>query len=363
MKVLEIFGEPISNGGQESFVINIIKHIDHSNMDIDLLTPYYCDNEYYKNIVEDLGGKIYTFDLKFTPGKNRFNLNKRIDSFLKIHHYDIIHIHSGSISVLCIMAFYAKKHGVKKIIVHSHCAAEKKNFKYRMVRLFSYPFIKLFPTVYCACSQVAGEWKYPRSVVNKMIILKNGVDLNDFSYNHSTRTDIRLKLNIPDDSFVIGHVGRFSYQKNHEFLIDIFEKVLEINSNAVLMLIGDGENKKEIELKIKELGIASKVRLCGLVNNVNDYMQAMDVFVLPSRYEGLPIVGVEAQASGLPVITSNNVSLELKITNDVQFLNLKAIKISSKCQFQMVKLIYVLCPRKLDHLLTLSQLFLMKVKI
>ena len=152
VRVLEVFGEPISNGGQESFVINIVQHINHEHLAIDMLTPYYCDNSYYEDIVKSFGGTIYTFGLSFEPGKSRFNINDKIDAFFKEHPYDVVHIHSGSISILCIMAHFAKKNHVKKIIVHSHCAAEHKTLKYRLTRMASYPYIMSAPTDYCACS-------------------------------------------------------------------------------------------------------------------------------------------------------------------------------------------------------------------
>ena len=324
VRVLEVFGEPISNGGQESFVINIVQHINHAHLAIDMLTPYYCDNSYYEDIVKSFGGTIYTFGLSFEPGKSRFNINDKIDAFFKEHPYDVVHIHSGSISILCIMAHFAKKNHVKKIIVHSHCAAEHKTLKYRLTRMASYPYIMSAPTDYCACSVVAGEWKYPKAIVDhKLKVLKNGVDLEKFAFNEETKCEIRKKLAIPEDAFVLGHVGRFSYQKNHEYLIRIFAEVRKRNEHAVLMLIGDGENKPDVKKQIEELHLTDSVRFCGLVNNVNDYMQAMDVVVLPSRYEGLPIVGVEAQAAGLPVITSVNVSEELEISDLVTFLELK----------------------------------------
>ena len=324
VRVLEVFGEPISNGGQESFVINIVQHINHEHLAIDMLTPYYCDNTYYEDIVKSYGGTIYTFGLKFEPGKSRFNINDKINAFFKEHPYDVVHIHSGSISILCIMAHFAKKNHVKKIIVHSHCAAEHKTLKYRLTKMASYPYIMSAPTDYCACSVVAGEWKYPKAIVDhKLVVLKNGVDLKKFAPNETIRNEIRSKLDIAPDAFVIGHVGRFSYQKNHEYLIRVFAEVKKKNANAVLMLIGDGENKEDMKKQIRDLKLEDSVRFCGLVNNVNDYMQAMDVFVLPSRYEGLPIVGVEAQAAGLPVITSVNVSEELEITDLVTFLGLK----------------------------------------
>lgn len=323
MKILEIFGEPIANGGQESFVINVLKAIDLTNLQIDLLTPYDCENNFYKSIVESKGGKVFEFGIAFTPGRSRKNIYKSLLKFLKENNYDVVHVHSGSISVLMYAAKAASKAKVKKIIVHSHCAAERKTLKYRAVKLMSLLPMKKYPTHYCACSQIAGEWKFSKSIVRKkLIILKNGVDIKEFSFKNALRKNIRNKSGISQDDFVVGHVGRFSYQKNHEYLLKIFKELKRISPNSKLMLIGSGELYDEVKEQAKRGGISNDVILVGNVDNVADYMQAMDVFVLPSRFEGLPIVGVEAQAAGLPVITSVNVSRELNICRNVSFLEL-----------------------------------------
>ena len=280
MKVLEVFGEPISNGGQESFVINLIDHMDISEMTVDLLTPYDCDNEYYKNKVQNWGGKIIAFGLKFQPGKSRFNINKHINDYLKHNPYDVVHIHSGSISVLAIMAYFAKKNGVKKVITHSHCAVEHINLKNKILRTLAGIVMKSCVDEYCACSKIAGESKYTQDIVkNKMIVLNNGVDLSKFQYNTNIRENIRQKYAISKDTFVVGHVGRFSYQKNHAYLLKIFKELIKQEKNAMLMLVGSGELESEIKIQVDEFGLKNRVLYCGNVNNVNDYMQAMDIFV------------------------------------------------------------------------------------
>ena len=323
MKVLEIFGEPISNGGQEAFVINVLKAINLTNLHIDLLTPYYCDNDYYENIVKSKGGKIVAFNLPFIPGRSKKNIYNLLVKFLKANKYDVVHIHSGSISVLMYASRAAKSAKVKKIIVHSHCAADKKTLKYRIIKALSYSTISKCPTHYCACSQVAGYWKFPNKIASeKLIEIKNGVDLEKFKYNKQKDIEIRQKYGIPENAFVVGHVGRFSYQKNHEFLIKIFRKLKDRFENSFLLLIGSGELMDDAVQQTKTLGLEDSVIFVGNVNNVEDYFQAMNVFVLPSRFEGLPIVGVEAQAAGLPVITSKNVSEELDVSNNVYYLDL-----------------------------------------
>ncbi len=321
MKVLEIFGEPISNGGQESFVINVLKHINDDDIKIDLFTPYYCDNRTYKNIVEERGGKVFSLGLSFTPGNSRMNIKKPLKNFLKSNKYDVVHIHSGSISVLAIAAWVAHRCKVKKIIVHSHCAAERKNLKYRLAKFASLPLMRICPTDYCACSQVAGDWKFSRRIAkNKLVILKNGVDLLEFSYKSDVRAAMRRKLCLDENDLVIGHVGRFSYQKNHEYLLKVLSELKNNGINAKLVLIGSGELLNEVKEQALEADISDKIIFVGNVNNVADYMQAMDVFALPSRFEGLPIVGVEAQAAGLPCVFSEAVTEETKLTDEVKFL-------------------------------------------
>jgi len=323
MKILEAFGEPISNGGQESFVMNVVTHMDLSNKTVDLLTPYYCDNEHYRKQIESLGGKVFTFNKQFAPGKSRFNICDELDDFFNENKYDVVHIHSGSISILGIFAHYAKKNGVKKVIVHSHCSIETFTLKNRALRtIFGY-WMKDNVDVYCACSNLAAKAKFTDEIAkNKVIILKNGIDLDRFKYNESIRNYIRTDLGIDNSCFVVGHVGRFSYQKNHDFLIDIFFEVQKIIKDSKLLLIGSGELEKEVHKKINDLDIEEKVIFCGNVNDVYNYYQAMDCFVLPSRFEGLPIVGIEAQAAGLPCFFANTISNELDISDLCNYISL-----------------------------------------
>ena len=321
MKILELLGEPIANGGQEAFVINFINAIDMFDLSIDLLTPYNCSNNYYKTIVENKGGRVYSFNLPFAPGKSRRNIIKPLKKFLKSNHYDVVHIHSGSISVLKYASLAAKKAKVKKIIVHSHCAADRKTFKYRLVKLFSMPTLSLCPTDYCACSQIAGDWKFSKRIAKKkLIILKNGVDLCEFSFKPEMRDIMRQSLGIANGELVIGHVGRFSYQKNHEYLLKIQSDLKKNKVNSKLLPIGSGELFYEVKEQAVKDNILDEIIFVGNVDNVADYMQAMDVFALPSRFEGLPIVGVEAQASGLPCVFSNAITEEAHLTNQVEFL-------------------------------------------
>ena len=335
-KVLEIFGEPILNGGQEAFVMNVLGEIDSREFRIDLLTPYICGNEYYRQKVEEKGGNIYELKLPFEPGKKRNNIVKPLARFLAENKYDVVHIHSGSISVLAYAAKVARKSGIKKVIVHSHCAGDR-NPKHLLVKILYSPLIIKYPTEYCACSNVAGKSKFPVFIVkNKMKIMKNGIVLKNYKFDNSVREKLRKEYGISNKEFVIGHVGRFARQKNHEYLINIFEKVKNRIPKAKLVLIGNGELQEKIIMMVQQKNLTDSVFFIGNVNDVQNYYQMMDVFVLPSLFEGLPIVGIEAQANGLPVLVSDRVSKELGITDSVKYISLENIEKWSDyiCEYQ-----------------------------
>ena len=169
-----------------------------------------------------------------------------------------------------------------------------------------------------ACSKEAGEWLFGNT---QFIVLNNGIDVSKYVFNQNIREEYRKILGFSDE-LVLGHVGRFSNQKNHNFLIDIFYEIIKINKKSKLILIGTGELENEIKEKVESLSLKEKVIFLGARADVNKIMQAMDVFILPSLFEGLPVVGVEAQASGLPCIISDTVSKDVKITDSVLQISL-----------------------------------------
>lgn len=323
IKVLHIFGEPISNGGQESYLMNMYRNVDHSKVIFDFFTPYYCDNENIKKEIENLGGKIYIYNGRFNGEGNKKDLKKNVKDFFEEHkEYKIVHIHSGSTFALMYISKIARTSGVENVIVHSHCGGFK-NLKYKVIKLISTPYLLKYPTKYYACSNLAAEWKFPKSIVknNKYVVLKNAVDTSKLYYSEEIRNKMRKELKI-EDKFVVGHIGRFSIQKNHEFIIDVFRKILEKKKNSVLLLIGTGELQDNIKLKVKELGIEKNVLFLNLRKDINELLNSMDVFLLPSFFEGLPVVGIEAEATGLPVYTSDRVTKELPIQDLVKYYSL-----------------------------------------
>ena len=337
IKVLEVFGEPILNGGQESFVVNFLHHMNRENLNIDVLTPYECKNEHYIKLLKDIHIKVIFLNYPFIQGHFSLKIWIKLNQYLEKKHYDVVHIHSGSILALSLISLAARFHKVKKIIVHSHAGMQNETLKHIIVKTFSFPIMSWCPTEYCACSMEAGIAKFPKRIIkNKLKIIKNGIDLNLFSYDENIRKKVRELYYIQEDTFLIGHVGRFSYEKNHSFLLDVFEKLNKINKNTKLILIGDGPLKNRITRKIEMLHLEHSVILCGSISNVHEIMQAMDLFVLPSRFEGFGIVGLEAQALGLPVIASDKVPKDLKITGLVSYMSLEnsadiwAVKIQEK---------------------------------
>lgn len=338
VKILDILGEPIVKGGQESFIINMYNNMDTNKIQIDVLTPFTCENEDFKNDIEKNGGKVYIGNNDFNV-KRKKTFNKCVDEFLKKNHYNTVHIQSGSLYEIMMGSKIASKNGVKNIIVHSHCGGFP-NLKYKIIKRISKHYMLKYPTQYWACSKLAAEWKFPKKIIKEgnYKILKNAIDTSKLYYSEEIRRKNRSELNIKEDNFVVGHIGRFAIQKNHEFLIDIFNEIYKKNNKAILLLIGTGELEEKIKNKVNELGLNSAVKFLGIRKDINELLNAMDVFLLPSFFEGLPVVGVEAQATGLQVITSDKVTKELPIEELAEYYPLEmeaekwADKILDKCK-------------------------------
>ena len=321
-RVLQVYGEILSNGGQEAYSMNMYRNIDREKVQFDFYTPYYCDNENLVKEIKQLGGNVYTGGGRFELEGNKKDFVKNLSKFLSLNPYEIVHINSGSIFALAFGAKIAKKYGAKKIIVHSHCTGND-NFKYRIIKMISSRVFLKNATYYCACSKEAASWKFPKSVVKKenYDIIKNGIELDKFQFSKSIREEYRNDLKA-NNQFVIAHVGRFTDQKNHEFLINVFEKLKEKYKNSKLWLIGDGPNKEKIKDLVNEKKLNDSVNFLGIRKDVNKILQAADLFLFPSKFEGLGIVAIEAQATGLPTLCSENIPEEANQTDLFNKLNL-----------------------------------------
>ena len=314
MKILHFNSTLKTSSGVMSVIMNYYRNINRDNIQFDFLYFYDSDSSYEEEI-KNLGGVCY----KIPNPSHYFTFKKSLKEFLDNHsnEYDILHIHDWIFATM--IYSIAKKYKNLKIIIHSHATSfsDKKIASIRN-RLMCLNINKCCDYRF-ACSKAAGDFLYKN---NPYYVANNAIDVEKFKYNELIRESIRKEMKIKNDTIVVGHVGAFNNQKNHLFLLKVFNKLLNINYNAVLVLIGDGELKDNIIRKAKELNIDKNIYFLGKKKNVNDYYQAMDVFVMPSLFEGLPMVSLEAQCSGLPIVLSTNISSEAGLVN-YKFISLE----------------------------------------
>ena len=314
--VAQIIGKWVG-GGVESVVMNYYRYIDRTKIQFDFICDDDSTNIPYEEI-EKLGGKV----ILIPPYQKVFKYHNKLKKILKEGHYKIVHSHINTLSVFSLFA--AKCAGVPVRIAHSHSTTNKKEKKKNLLKQLLRPFSKLFATDYMCCSELAGRWLFGDKAYDKgnVYLLNNAIDLDKFKYNETLRKKKRKELGIKDDTLVIGHIGRFVAQKNHDYLIDIFNEIHKKNNNSVLLLAGQGPLMEEIKNKAKELNLDDSVKLLGQRNDANELYQAFDVFLLPSLYEGLPVVGVEAQAAGLLCYLSDDMTKETKVLDITKFMSL-----------------------------------------
>ena len=219
---------------------------------------------------------------------------------------------------------YAKKYGIKKRIIHAHNSGNETSKLRGIFHYLNKTRLSQYATDYWSCSMVASEYFYNENIINspKHHIINNAIQTKDYAFDEAVRNEIRKEYKL-EDKYVIGHVGRFQYQKNHEFLVDVFNEYLKLDNKAVLMLVGQGEGEEAIRQKVADLGMTENVMFMGVRSDVNKLLQAMDIFVLPSHFEGLPLVLVEAQSAGLPCYVSKDViTKESDVTGNIEFISL-----------------------------------------
>lgn len=314
---------PIRMGGITELVLTLSEKIDSEKIQFDYLT-FEDTFEQASKRAEKANSKIYKVDLKSEKNSILRGL-KKFFGIIKLVHNEkikIIHINSST-PYEVLVALAAKIGGAKKIIYHSHNSSYYPGQKLvKLSEIFKWvmPFVI---TDYLACSDAAAKFMFPKKIVDtgSYTVIKNGVDYEKHSFKAEIREEYRCKYGLVNN-FVLGHVGRFNVQKNHEFLIDIFDEVYKHDHSARLFLIGIGETENQIKEKVKRLGIEEVVIFHGLSDEVNRLWNMLDVFVMPSLYEGLPVAGVEAQANGLPLIVSDTITPELKITDAVEYIGL-----------------------------------------
>lgn len=322
VRVLEMFGEPITYGGQESVVYNMLSTFNLKNdFNIDLYTPYYADNADLIRLVNTNNGKIYTSNVQFKTNDNRFLLSKYVRAFLKVHNqYDVVHIHTGSLSTMLLYAMCAKKSNIKKVVAHIHIASSNQNL-FSIIRK-NIICIELLKYVDCflGCSELAIKTRYTNAISKKAILIYNGIDIEKYRFNENIRKEYRSNYNV-SDKFVIGSLGRLSCQKNIFFMIDIINILCHIDDDAMLFIVGTGELENELKNKVKELNLNDKVIFAGNQKEAYKFYNIFDCFILPSLYEGMPVTAIEAQISGLYTLISKNVTNECIISPNSRIID------------------------------------------
>ena len=320
VKVLYITDTMKQRAGVTSVIMNFLSHWQNSNVSIDIIA--YEDSE--KEIVEKaegLGAKV--FFMPHLSLKNIQGFIKYYHSFFAENHYDIVHSHFNQLDAIVFPI--ARKHGVRKCISHSH-NTKLSDYKLRAIRNRIMCFNIAYNANYlAACSEKAGRVLYGRSFSHRRnkLIIHNGIDCEKFRFSVENRQQIRNEFGIEDDVVLIGHVGGFRLQKNHIFLVRIFSKLIKENPNYRLMLVGYGETMDMVKEECHKLGIENNVIFTGARSDVASLMSAMDIFLFPSLYEGLGVVLIEAQASGLFCVASDCVPGDAKVTNNILWLPLK----------------------------------------
>lgn len=313
IKVLHIVTY-MGRGGLESMIMNYYRNIDRNKIQFDFLVHRDFEADYDREI-ENMGGRIYRMP-RLNPFSKKYmsELSKFFDSHKE---YNIVHCHLDCMAGIPLKV--AKAKGIPVRIAHAHSSNQTKDYKY-LIKLYFKRNISHYANMLFACGQEAGNWMFNG---NEFYILNNAIEAKNYIYSKNKKLEMRSSLGIPNDAMVIGHVGRFATPKNHNFIIDIFSEIIKYEQQSYLLLVGDGELRKSIENKAKELGIYNRVIFTGLRADVPNLLQAMDIFLFPSLYEGLPVSVVEAQASGLPCLISNMVPLECKKTDLVYQVHLE----------------------------------------
>lgn len=327
IRVLNLF-TTLDNGGVESFLLNYYTHMNRNLIQYDFVVP---------------GEKIGFLEERFIKmGCNVFHVptfhQNPITQIYKIAHiikngqYDIVHCHGYKSAIGLILG---KIEGVNTRIIHSHMAYEDEDFSQKVIKVVVTFIINQFATVKLACGIDAARWLFGEKSLQdgQVTVVNNAINIHDFLFDIQARNKIRKSLNIEND-FVIGNVARLSYQKNQEFLLEVIGNLSNKIPNIKLIFVGNGEDYNILKGKVRELDIEDKVIFLGIRKDVKDLLSAFDAFVLPSRYEGLPVVLAEAQASGVPSLVSDQVTQEIKVTNQIEYIPLNV----AKWEIELIKL-------------------------
>lgn len=318
-KVLQC-GLSYKAGGIENFLINYLEFLNQEEVQCDFINVFEKakSEQFYQTIKQ----KSLIYDLP-DYRKHPLKFYKKLKEVQSKRKYDIFHYNMNSAAYIWPL-IAAKLVGFHSIIAHAHNSSSDKGAIKEILHYINKIFIKIFANKYFACSEKAGEWFFSKKIIesNDFKIIHNAINVDKFVFSKETRERKRKELNIDENAIVIGNVGRLKKQKNHDFLIDVFYEISKLEKNAVLVIVGYGPLEDELKNKIKSLELEEKVKLLGQRTDVSELMSMMDIFILPSLYEGLPVVGIEAQCAGNLCYFSDTITKETKVIDKTQFLSL-----------------------------------------
>lgn len=318
-RILHII-DSMGMGGAQNFIMNVYRNINRDNTQFDFLV-HSPAKSYFESEIESLGGKIYRIP---TRREGILKNRKALNAFFKTHPYEVVHMHESSLTYITPLEFAYKYH-VKERIIHSHSTRASGSRIHRYLHLFNRLRIEKYATRYCACSDSAASFFYKGlNAMHDACCINNAIDTEKYIFDDKLRQSVREELSISPQTVVMGHVGRFDYPKNHKYLLDIFHAYNQDNSDSVLILIGDGILRNEIEEYAVNLGLKDKIHFLGVRSDITSYLNAFDVFVMPSLYEGFPVTLVEAEAAGLPCFVSETITKEVRLNDNVYFIPINA---------------------------------------
>ncbi|HDX9579212.1 TPA: glycosyltransferase family 1 protein [Bacillus pseudomycoides] len=296
----------MNRGGAETLIMNLYRNLDRSKIQFDFLT---CKEGVFDEEIMALGGKVHRVPYVTDVGHTGYI--KTLDTFFSSQQeYKIVHSHMDKMSGFVLRS--AKKAGIPIRIAHSHNTSSEGGIAAKMYKWYAGKYVFPCATHLLACSKAAAQWLFAEKATTAKI-LKNGIECDKFTFSPQIRKQVREELQLHQDTFIVGHVGRFAHQKNHSFLIDIFAQLINLKANSILLLVGDGPLRLQIEKKVVELNLERNVKFLGIRSDIHRLLQAFDVFVFPSIHEGLPVTLIEAQGAGLPCVISDTITREVDL--------------------------------------------------
>lgn len=314
MKKILLIGMTSGVGGIETFIVNLLEGVDRSKYSIDLLLFQDVDEKFSENIKK--AHHVYRVSsVRHHPISWFFDIIR----FYFTHKYDIVHANecSAKTFLYCWPIIFRKN---VRFIVHSHNGSDPG----RVMHFFMRPIQQIFTTDRWSCSTEASKWMFGKKFMDKyhVVEIKNGIDVSKYRFSKEVRDKYRSKLQVDSSTVVVGSIARLEQQKNHAFLLKIFKSYLDRNPNSLLLIAGEGSLKEKLINETVNLGIKGRVKFLGNRNDIPNLLQAIDILMMPSLYEGMPFVGMEAQAAGIPIVASDSVDHNLNITDQVTFLKL-----------------------------------------